>query len=806
MFKNYIKTALRSLWKNKVFSFLNILGLAIGMAGFMLIAQYVYNELSYDKHHPDGIFRVQNDKQLNGELLYQSAVTYPAVGPAIKETSPEVLNFTRMWKIDGHVIFSYQDVNYNTDDFLFADQALLSIFNHPLVKGDQGTALSKPGTVILSESMAERIFGDEEPMDKTLTVISGADQFDLSVTGVFQDLPGNTHMSHEILISFATAVNLLGGQRAVMNNWEYAKFYTYLQLEKGTDPKTIEDRFAELVKKNTQTDQNSGDVFYLQPMKDIHLKSSLQEEIKVNGNATVVYFLSIVAVFILIIAWVNYINLSTAKALARGKEVGVRKVLGAVRHQLTRQFLTESILVNMLAAIAAVVIVQLIVPYYEDVTGSKLTLTLWLKPTFWLLLLLGFVSGGILSGLYPAFVLSGFRPVAVLKGKLSTSKGGVMLRKGLVIFQYVISAALIVGTFVVYRQLDFMQNQDLGLNIEKVVVLRAPSALSEDSTSVRKTNYFKANIEEYHQIQGMTATTETPGKEINLLRERHVRRLGERAEDANNYYLIGVDDDFFNVFEVDFLAGQNFYKGLHFYESVIINEEAASLLGFESPEDAVGQKINCFGVNKVLGVVKNYNQQSLQKSYDPIIFYLRDPKMLYSFYSVKLDTDNLSSTLSFIEGKWNEVFAGNPFEYFFLDEFFDQQYKVEKQFGKMFTLFSALAIFIASLGLFGLSSYSALQRAKEIGIRKVLGASVRSVFIKLSYDFIKLVLLAYLLAMPIIYFLMDEWLSGFAFKIGNTWWMYLLPLVLVVLMAIIAVSYQVLKCSLTNPVKVIRNE
>ena len=802
MFKSSLLVAVRNLWKNKFFSILNILGLTIGMVSFIAIMQYVNNELSYDDFVEKNSHRVVTERYLNGELMYKKALTYPSVGPAIKDISPEVEDFARFWKMNGDIVFSANERDFNIRDFLFAEPSALKMFSVNLVEGNPEKALEAPMAIVMSKTTAKLFFDNESANNKTITVTSGSDKFEGIVTGVFEDLPNNTHLDFQLLISFATAELFLGGQEAVLNNWELSRFYTYLKLREGVSPLEVEKKLGELTSKHKPLAAAEKEKLLLQPVSDIHLKSSLLEEMKPNGSSTTVYFLTVIAVFILVIAYVNYINMCTARSLTRAREVGVRKVMGAVRGQLSRQFLVESLLVNIVSVTLAIFIIILVHPFYKQLLGQ--VEPLFSQPRFWMSGVFIFIVGALLSGLYPAFVLSGFQPVVVLKGKFAQSRSGIIMRKGLVVFQYVISAALAISTFIVYLQIDFMLDQNLGINIDRTLVLKAPSAIAEDSTSANKYVYFKNEVMKVPSVEGFTASTEIPGKEIALLKEGEVRRLGEDSENANSYYVMGIDSGFFKMFDVKTVAGRDLSGSVHFYENVVVNRAAAKLLGFDNPEDAVGAKIQCFGTNKIAGVVENFNQQSLRNSYSPIIFYLRDPKMLYSYYSVKVNTSDLEKTMAGIEGFWKEVFPGNPFQYFFLDDFFNRQYKNDRDFRLMFTSFAALAFVIASLGLFGLSSYSVLQQAKEIGIRKVLGAATVDVYIKLSFNFIKLVLVANLIALPLTYFAAESWLSNFAFHITVKWWMYIIPSLLIILLSLLVISYEVLKSSMVNPVKLIR--
>jgi len=801
MLRSSLITALRNLFKNKFFSILNILGLALGMIGFITIIQYVTKEFSFDSFYPKNIYRIVTERYVKGDLAYKKALTYPSVGPALKEISPEMVDYARFWKLNGNIVFSANEKNITIRNFLFADPSIIKMLSIKLTHGNGEKALNDPMTVIISQSTAKLFFGESDALNKAITITSGQDKFEAIVTGVFQDLPENTHFDFRLLISFATAQGFLGGEQAVLSNWKLSRFYTYIQLKDNTNPEIISNRLNELVSKNKVAGGNEIEKLSLQPLGEIHLKSNLLEEMRPNGSETKVYFLIVIGIFILFLSYVNYVNMATARAMTRAKEVGIRKVVGASKLQLTMQFLLESLLVNATAICLALTVSVIGYPYYKDLLGID---PIFAHPQFWTSVLFVLIAGALLSGLYPAFVLSSFNPVTILKGKFVQSRTGSVMRKGLVVFQYVISAVLAISTFVVYLQIEFMLNQNLGMNIDKILILKAPSALAEDSTSANKFVYFKDQVSKYPAVQRFTASTEIPGKEIGLLKEGEVRRVGEGVEQANNYYVMGIDSAFFSTFKIKISSGRGFSGDVNFYENIVVNKAAAKLLGFEKPEDAVGNRIECFGVNRIIGVVENFNQQSLRNSYSPIIFYLRNPRMLYSYYALKINTTDLSKTLDATEKTWKEIFPGNPFEYFFLDDFFDRQYKSDKDFRIMFTSFALLAFAIASLGLFGLSSYSVIQQAKEIGIRKVLGAKTGSVFVTLSFGFIRLVLIANVIAIPLAIGTAGWWLSHFAFHISLTWWMYFIPSFFIILLSLIVISYEILKSAMTNPIKVIR--
>lgn len=821
MVKNYLKVALRSILKSKIFSFVNILGLAIGIAAFLLIVQYVNFELSYDRFIPnyESIYRVTLDQYLNNELMTASAENYPGVGPAMLEEIPEVSGYARLYNMGykNNLVITYEEapngpVMYKHRQFLYADSSFLPMFGYEMVKGDPETALAEPLSAVISEEYAKMYFGEEEPLGKILRLRD--DDFNdeaCKVTGVFKTLPENTHLKFDVLFSYKTLFSRGDWAPERYNEtWRRKDMYTYVRLNPGADPAVVAQKLPELVNKYSPDliAANRNDILQLQPLQDIHLYSALADEPEVNGNGKNVYALALIAFFILLIAWVNYINLSTAKAMERANEVGVRKAMGAFKGQLMRQFLMESALINLAALVFSFIIIALAMPLFNQTSGISLSFFEMFEPWFILVSLLIWIGGTLLSGLYPAFFLSSFNPISVLKGKLRSSGRGALLRKSLVVFQFIASVALISGTIIVYNQLSFMQNQDIGMNIDQVLVVERPGVAPRDREAFSSNvDVFREQLRQNPKISGVSTSITVPGKKREY--KAGVKRYGMADDDAVTLRMNSMDYNFIDVFDMKLLAGRAFSEEFPNDPdtSVIITKSAVKLLGFATPEEAIGQTLvvpNFDWSAIVVGVVNDYHQESLQKAKDPIIFYCT----LYGgeFYSMKTDATNLDQTIKHIEASWEKAFPGNPFSYFFLDDYFNRQYENEQKFGNLFASFSALAIIVGCLGLFGLSAFTAQQKTKEIGIRKVLGSSVASIFILLSKDFVKLILVSIVIAIPITYFAMNQWLSGFAYKEGIAIWTFVVAGAAVVLSALITVSFQTVKAAKINPIDSLRYE
>lgn len=800
MIKNYLVSVVRYISRNKAFTFINILGLAIGMTACMLITQYVLHEFSYDDFHDkkEQIFRVQLDRYNKGEVSTRWASGCAGIGPDLKANFAEVKNYVRL--SGSRALLSNGPVYFREEGVYYASEDFFKVFSVRLIKGQDSLVLKDPFKMVISQSLAKKYFGEEDPVGK---VLKNNGRAEYEITGVFEDLPANSHMNINALFSFSSYQKLVNDP---VDSWMWDGFLTYILLDERTDPKQFERKLPAFVEKQVGEELkqgNEGMVFHLQPLNDIHLDSDFIGEFKPNGNRQSAYFLSVVAVLILLIAWINYINLSTAKSIERAREVGVRKVMGGFRAQLVQQFLFESLLLNVLAVGIAIVFVVMLTPSFSELAGRELDYLLFKQNMFWLWTGALIVGGALLSGLYPAFVLSGYRPVEVLKGKFKNTNRGVFFRKGMVVIQFVASITLIVGTFAVYQQIRYMQEQSLGVNIDQTLVLRAPNVV--DSTYAQKFQIFKQRIQQYPEVVSICASSSVPGRQPDW-NAGGIRRLSQREDEANQYRVIAMDHDFIKAYGLDVVAGRGFsgeVSGEN--KNVVINESARRLMGFEKNDEAVNEYIFFWGDTfRIAGVVKNYHQESLKKAYDPLIFrYESSPG---GFYSIRFNTAKVQESIARFEDDWKRTFPGNPFTHLFLDDHYNQQYKADQQFGKVFGLFSVLAIFIACLGLFGLSSLTAIQRTKEIGVRKVLGASVSGILRLISRDYIVLMLVAILLAVPLTWWIMDQWLQDFAYRIDLSWWIFALPSLIVIMVALFTVSIHTVKAARTNPAKSLRYE
>ena len=812
MLTNYLKLAFRNLTKRKGYSLLNIAGLAIGIACCVLIFQYVAYERSYDSfpEKADQIVRLRLDSYQQGKLAWKSATSYPAFGPTLKKDFPEVEDYCRL--IDADLLLSNEErnVKFNEEKGYYADPSFLSMFNLQLIKGNPKTALDAPGKILLSEKTAKKYFGNDDPMGKRLVYRDPEYTTSFEVAGIFKEFPSNSHLIINHLVSYSSLGSRLRQQgdttNATETNFGWYDFYTYLQMKQGTDLKRFESKLPAYCDKyinngDWQKKNNVRDELHVIPLRDIYLYSNFNQEAEVNGNGQSVAFLFLIAFLIIGIAWINYINLATARSLERAREVGIRKVAGAIRKNLIIQFMVESFMLNLVALVVAGIIVFLLTPWFNHLTGTT-GVAGFISSKYWMLFLIMFVGGSVLSGLYPAFVLSGFKPVSVLKGLFKNTASGYLLRKGLIIMQFATSVVLIAGTIIVFQQVNYMRNQSLGVNINQTLVVDGAQSLP-DSLYQNVFQPFKTALLQLPGVQTASSSTSVMGKEIYWTNGS--KKLTAEAKNVT-LYNIGVDYDFLPSFDLQLKAGRNFSKDFPTDEKgVLLNESAAKLLGFEDFSKAVNEKFFSAGDTVTLvGIVNNYHHQGLQKAIDPMIFRLR-PNARQA-YSLKIKTSNVPATIAAVQKTWNKFFPADPFNYYFLDDLFDQQYKADQSFGKIFGLFAFLAIIIACFGLLGLSAYNVLQRTKEIGIRKVLGASVQNVLYILSKDFITLVLIAFVIAVPVTWFIMHNWLQDFAYRISIQIWVFAIAGVLAILIALLTIGIQALKAAVANPVKSLRTE
>lgn len=802
MIKNYFTSFWRYFTRSSFYTIINITGLVTGMTTFLLLIQYVLHEHSYDNFldKSDRIFRVQQDRYNKGELSTQWASGCAGIGPALIANLPEVEKYVRMRK--DAAIFTIEDRTFREENIFYAGDDFFEIFSIPLIEGIDSLVLKEPFSIVLSQSMARKYFHGEDPVGKMMTANR---DFELKVTGIFQDLPENTHMKFDALISFATYESFFDDP-SDLDTWDWDAFMTYILLHKNTDPNVFESKLPAFVEKEHGEElqrRNEDIVFHLQPVKDIHLDSNFMFEFQPNGNRSTVRYLMIIAILIIVIAWINYINLSTARSVDRAREVGIRKMMGGQRSELIRQFILESLILNIITVIVSFGLVILLTPAFNRLSGREINHFLLYRPEFWFGLIFLVLFGTLLSGLYPAFILSSHKPMGILSGKLKHSAQGILMRKGLVTLQFVVSISLITGTFIVYRQVHFLQDQSLGVNIEQTLILKSPGIT--DSTYQQKYQVFKNRIQHYAEVSSVSASTEIPGAQP-LWNAGGIRRLSQTQEETNQYRVIMMDEDFIPSYGLKMITGRPFSGDLINEEkNVLMNEAACHLMGFGLPEEAINDEIFFWGDTfRIVGIVKNYAQESLKKDYDPTIFrYNQAPG---GYYSVKFNATDVKSTMARFENDWKEIFPGNPFDYFFLDDHYNAQYKADQQFGAIFGLFSSLAIFIACLGLIGLSSLSVLQRTKEIGIRKVLGAGAVQIIHLMSREYMILLAVAIFLAIPATDWAMNRWLQGFANKIDLTWWIFALPILVVLMTAFLAISFHTFKAAATDPVETLRYE
>jgi len=797
MFFSYLKIAFRNFRKNKGYTFINISGLAIGLACSILIMLYVTYEKSYDSYNEnaDRIYRFAVKAMIGGTRIDQTNT--PAIlTPTLLNEYPEIEYSVRFSNYSRGVVIEADNKKFNEKNVALVDGEILNMFTFEFLQGDPSNALGRPNTAIISNETSLKYFGESNPMGKTIFF----DENDYEITGVIKKMPENSHFHFDVLGSIITYPESMSDTHWFRNNYQ-----TYIMLKEGVSQASFESKLPDLVKNYLFEGRNYDEIvnennfwdYYLQPLKDIHLTSDLNGEFEANGNNNYIAIFTIIAFFIILIAVINYINLSTARSAGRSKEVGVRKVVGSFRFDLIKQFLTESILSSMLSVIVAIIIIQLLLPSFRDFVGKQeLAISLFNNP----LMILGLIGLaliiGILSGLYPAVYLSSFRPVKVLSRKNPASSKHSFLRNGLVLLQFTISIFLLIGTFVVWKQLIFLQETKLGYDKEHVVVLRNTRFLGENSKP------FKETLRKNPSVISTSGSSSLPGFGFN----NWGFRAGAENENISLNILFG-DYEFFNTLKIEMKEGRDFSRDFATDTSgIIINEATVNLMGWDNPLDQFFN--NGSGPLPVIGVVKDFHYESLHYDIRPgAILLLGDNKSGWERYiSVRITPGNTSEKLAYINETWDKYANGIPFEYSFLDEDFNKLYNNEEQTGNIFIVFSVLAIFIACLGLFGMTSFIAELKTKEIGIRKVLGSSVAAIVILLSKEFTRWVIIANIIAWPVAYYIMNQWLEDFAYRISIEWWFFLFSGGLVLLISILTVIHLTIKAAIANPVESLRSE
>ncbi|MFP4089027.1 MAG: ABC transporter permease [Cyclobacteriaceae bacterium] len=805
MIRNYLKIALRNLTKQKLYTSLNILGLSIGIASCLLILLYVHHELSYDAFHTkaDRIYRVA----LNGKIADQEVYTpntTPPLAFTLLEEFPEVENAVRLYTYADQQVIRYGETVVSEEKIFYADSSFFEVFSFPMLEGNPDNALVEPNSLVLTGEMAQKYFGSESALGKTLLL--GSKKIPHTVTGIVEDVPGNAHFHFNMLRSMSS----LDYSRS--EGWFNNSFITYLLLYKGASVESVSSKLPGLVEKyvgpeiqqfmglSLEEFQANGNKYgyFLQPLLDIHLHSDLSDEIEPNGDITYIYIFLAIAFFIILLACINFMNLATARSARRAKEVGVRKTLGSLRRHLVRQFLTESILLSLIATLLALVAAFLLLQPFNILAGKEISRVLFGEPWFILSLLIMTLLVGIAAGSYPAFYLSSFRPVEVLKGKLKAGMKSSGIRNALVVFQFFVSITLIICTLLVYQQLEYTRSKHLGFEKENVLVVKGLGRLPEGQQQVLKQEL----LAQSQVVSASISNNVPPGVNNTTI----FRKKGTEEDILISTY--HIDHEHLSTMQLNLEKGRNFSRDFPTdTAAVLINEAAVRAFGFD---EALDKEILYFGgpngetLNlKVIGVVKDFNYESLRNSIRPLALLLTESG---SYLSIRLAPGDLSASLSLIEQSWNQFAPAEPFQYTFLDEDFDALFRAEQRLGQVFSVFTGLAILVACLGLLGLAAFTAEQRTKEIGIRKVMGASVPSVILLLSRDFTRLVIISFALAVPLAWYIMHQWLSGFAFRIDIGPGIFLFAGLSALLIAWLTVSWQSARAATADPVKSLRSE
>lgn len=798
MIKHYFKTALRNLRKNKAFSFINILGLTVGLTCCLLMVLYIRHELSYDDFQKNGdrMARVIMEYSEGGSVM-KGNFTSTKVAPAFKRNFPEVEQAVRMYK--GIRVVHYQDKLFDEKSFMYADSTFFDMFSFKLLKGNPQYALSGPNVVVLTQSAAKKYFGDDDPIGKIIKV--GSTETDYQVTGVIENCPSNSQIKYDFLASFSSL-----GVTQEDTYWD-ANYTTYLLLKDKSSIASLQAKIPGFMKKEMATTLSGGDYvnFHLEPFKSIHLHSPY-EGFEPNSSITYIYIIGVVALLILAIACFTYVNLSTARSMERAKEVGIRKVSGAFKKQIFWQFIGESMILSVISLLLSLALAAVLLPSFNHLADRQLSLSSMFSPFIIGLALMIILCISLAAGSYPALILSGFQPVKVLKGAFKNTGSGLWLRKTLIVFQFAISAFLIVATFIIQNQLHYIQTKDLGYNKDHIIVL----PLDQKMTGILNT--IKTEFKTNPDVLSLTKANNEP---INIVSGYSMSRADQVGKGGISVNANVVDEDFIKTIGATIIAGTDFTeqdskdvlepteqdkKKYHY----ILNESAAKALGW-TPEEAIGKKM-FLGEQRpgiVKGVVKDFNFSSFHDPIKPLVLF-NEP--WGGSLLVKLSGKHLPQTLAFLESKWKQLIQHRPFEYRFLDDDYNKLYQSEIRLGKVLNIFATIAILLAALGLFGLSAYSIQQRTKEIGIRKVLGASVPNVITLLSKDFLSLVIVASIIAFPIAWWVMNQWLQDFVYRVSIGWWIFLIAGIIAIIITLLTVSFLAIKAAVANPVKSLRTE
>jgi putative ABC transport system permease protein len=805
MFTHNLKLILRNLSKNKVFSIINILGLAIGLSVSILIINFVSFEFSFDNIHTkrDHIYRVESRFYEGNVLTDDWATSSFGYGSAISREMTGVENYIRIGVQNSEQTVSYKEIRSRENGIAYSGPSFFSVFDFKLQSGAPNDQLVRPNTVVITEDVARRFFKDESPLGKMMTFATGTTFYTCEVTGVIKDFPENSHIRFNYLISYETLPVWM------KEFWYLHEAYTYLLLSPGKDPKEIESQFPVIAEKYKTMDalKNKKWAVTLVPLKEIHLNPQKQYEREIKGNKKSLITLIFIAVVILLTAWINYINLATARSMERAKEIGIRKVSGAFRHQLTGQFLLESWIVNLIAILLAIFLIISLKQIFNKIIGENIGLFILKQPVFWISTIIILILGILLSGFYPAFIMSRIKPASILKGNYFNFGSAGTIRRILVIFQFAASLFLISGMIIVYKQLKFMQQQDLGVNIDRTIVIKFPVTRQDLN---QKVTLFAENLKQGQDIKAVTIAGAVPGMEVAFFASNSLQGSGQ--EKQRLYEMLSVDEEYITAFGLSLLAGRSFQKGFgNERGSLIINESAMSYLGLNNPGDAIGKKVMLEGEREpvtIIGVLKNWHQRGLANAYTPIML-LRNGRISWvppRFIAIRTEDNQYNKVLDLIKKQWASYFPDASFDFFFLDSFFDSQYKSDRRFGKIVSIFTGLAFFISVLGLWGLSAFTASKKVKDAGVRKIFGARTGNIIYLFSYEIVGLILIAFLIATPISILIMNNWLGNFAFRIPLPYSVYIVGGLITLLIALVTVVWQSWKSATGNPVDALRYE
>ncbi len=789
MFKNYLKIAFRNMIKNKGYSFINIFGLAVALTSVLLIVLWVQDELGWDSFQKniDTIYRVEQDQPTSRGIFHVNVTPFP-MGPALKEEIPEIKNSAR-YGFPGTILMKYGEKVFYENEARCVDPSFLKMFTYPLIKGDIESVLSQPSSLVITKDIAKKYFGNSDPVGKTITL---NDKYPFTVTGVIEHIPHNTNLKFDILISF-DFMKTIGLYSDV---WEANEIYTWIQLNDNADVAVVNKKITEVREQHVREQESGGSfiAFNLMPLKKMRLYARFGYE-KTVGTIQSIYIFSFIAVFILIIACINYINLSTARAVKRYKEIGLRKVVGAERKNIVGQFYIESFLLTFLAILFSLFLVELLIPSFNQLSGKNFSSNVLFQPSFLIGILVIVLITGFLSGTYPALFLSAFSPNRVLKERNQFGNKSSILRKSLVVFQFGLSVILITGTIVMLKQLEFMRNKNLGYDKEQLIYLPL------NSETRKSYSILKENLDKDSDILGVTGTYQTP-----TMMNENAGGADWDGKDPNFKPKIGyaaVDYDYFKTMKIHLEKGRVYSRefATDSTQAVVINEELAKMI---SSKSVVGKRFSWVNDEIIIGIVKNFNYEKVQRAIEPLAIYLAPQEVNYVV--VRLASGNIVQSLKHVKQIWQDTFHGFPLEYKFFDEDFAKMFQADERMMSIFSYSAFLAIIVACMGLFGLAAFILELRTKEIGIRKVLGASISGITFMLSKEFILWVLTANLIAFPVAYFLMDSWLQNYAYRINISWWIFLISGGIALVIALATIGFRAIKAATANPVKSLRYE